>query len=262
MNNLLVLGCSYSHLEYHTNCEDSYTFHLKNELGFNNLINLSVCGAAPSTINRILIQYLDNPKFGIPDFVFIQWPYASRNEYFIDTNRNKCVLLYASTGKNVYSQISIKNINEEIEKNKPKSFLLKNSDWRSTHNEDEYNLLNAHMRLISNKSQQLINLYKEVGIAEKLLDNKIPYAYVESEIKTNTDKTTIVHGLLSQEHQYLNTYNYAKHLCHKKFFIPNVGIQTNSPTYANDNYDDGHPGPISHKRFADAIIPKLRELIQ
>jgi len=97
MDNLLILGCSYSDLIHHTiygNKEDSYTLHLRNELEFSRLINLAVPGACPTTINRILLQYLNNPVHGMPDFVFIQWPNANRNEYFIDERDEKEDLIY------------------------------------------------------------------------------------------------------------------------------------------------------------------------
>ena len=120
----------------------------------------------------------------------------------------------------------------------------------STTNGIDKSLINAHNKLYINKAQQLINLYKEVGIAEQYLGNlKIPYAYVESD------------ELLCKDHYDVSAFNYAQHLCHKQFFIPGVGIQRNSPTYANDDYKDKHPGAKSHKKFAEAIIPKLTEIL-
>jgi len=244
MNNfrLLVLGCSYSHLGHHTQYgsrDNSYTIQLKDQLGFDQLINLAIPGASPSTINRILLQYLDNPTYGRPDFVFIQWPNANRNEYFTDWVSNKENVSYIAEGGIVH-----------LDWSGDKQPDFSNSTWASTTNGIDKSLINAHNKLYSNTAQQLINLYKEVGIAEQYLGNlKIPYAYVESD------------ELLCKDHYNISAFNYAQHLCHKQFFIPNVGIQRNSPTYANDDYEDGHPGLISHKRFADTIIPKLKELI-
>jgi hypothetical protein len=262
--NLLVLGCSYSDLDHHVNHghrDNSYTIRIKNELGFNNLINLAVSGGSAMMVNRILFQYMANPKFGLPDFVFIQWPYANRNEYFIDDHNIKQAQMFSFTGTSedglIYSWVDYSGLDVFKCINDEKYFVVNNSNWCSTSYGVDGNLLNAHQRLSSNMSQRLINLYKEVYIAENYLDKlKIPYAYVESDYFEEGN------GLLSQEHHNLEAYSYAKLLCHKKFLIPKVGIQQHSPTYANDNYKDGHPGADSHKRFADAIIPKLRELIQ
>ena len=250
--NLLVLGCSYSELGHHREygkVENSYTIHLKNEFNFTNLINLAIPGASPSTVNRILLQYLDNPAYGMPDFVFIQWPNASRHEYYTDEHSSVEDTAYRTDDGLVY-------LDWHNESFGPQKASFANSTWTST-SYIKPNLQNAHKRLTSNKSQQLIQLCKEVGIAEQYLGNlKIPYAYVESDYWNEEDN-----GLLSTEHQTLEAYRYAQHLCHKQFFIPKVGIQRDSPTFANDNYKDGHPGAISHRQFADAIIPKLKELI-
>mgnify|MGYP006079253273 CR=1 FL=1 len=264
MSNLLVLGCSYSDLDHHVkhgHRDNSYTIRIKNELGFNNLINLAVAGGSAMMVNRMLFQYMANPRFGLPDFVFIQWPYAHRNEYFIDDHNIKQAQLFTFTGEangSIYSWTSDKGLDIKEFVDDEKYFVVNNSQWTSTNHSVDGKRLNAHLRLSADMSQQLINLYKEVHIAESYLDKlKIPYAYVESEIKVGYNN-----GLLSQEHHNLEAYSYAKLLCHKKFLIPNVGIQLDSPTYANDNYKDGHPGATSHKRFAEAIIPKLKELIQ
>jgi hypothetical protein len=242
MNNLLVLGCSYSHLGHHIQygtLDNSYTIQLKEQLGFNKLINLAIPGASPSTINRILLQYLDNPVHGRPDFIFIQWPNANRNEYFLDGVDPK---------ENVSYVIDNELVHLEWSEDSFPGFA--NSTWASTTNNVDKSLINAHSKLYINTAQQLINLYKEVGIAEQYLGNlKIPYAYVESD------------ELLCKDHYNISAFNYAQHLCHKQFFIPNNGIQRNSSTYANDDYKDGHPGANSHKKFAEAIIPKLKELI-
>jgi hypothetical protein len=242
MSNLLVLGCSYSHLGHHIQYGiryNSYTIQLKEQLGFNKLINLAIPGASPSTVNRILLQYLDNPVHGYPDFVFIQWPNANRNEYFTDVVSNKENVSYIADDGVIHL-----NWSEDKQPN------FSNSTWASTTNGIDKSLINAHNKLYINKAQQLINLYKEVGIAEQYLGNlKIPYAYVESD------------ELLCKDHYDVSAFNYAQHLCHKQFFIPGVGIQRNSPTYANDDYKDKHPGAKSHKRFAEAIIPKLTEIL-
>ena len=260
MANLLILGCSYSHIFHHkkySKKENSYTIHLMKELGFNKLINLAMPGACPSTVNRILLQYLNNPVFGKPDFVFIQWPNANRNEYFIDEDYDSEDLMYITTsikqGLIHFGWAEGKSRGHGNDK----PFTITNNTWTSTHNGNNQHLRSAHERIFANKSQQLVSLYKEVGIAENYLGNlKIPYAYVESDYWDGK-------GLLADDHYDLPAYKYAQHLCHKQFLIPGVGIQVNSPTYAgaNDNYPDGHPGPISHRNFADVLIPKLKELI-
>lgn len=261
MSNLLVLGCSYSHLGHHIQYgsrDNSYTIQLKEQLGFNQLINLAVPGGSPSTINRILLQYLDNPIHGRPDFVFIQWPNASRNEYFTDNNHPKENMNYVSEDNITHLEWS--GWDNEIHPD------FSNSTWVSTTwavNGIDKSLIKAHNRLYINKSQQLINLYKEVGITEQYLQNlKIPYAYVESDELLCLNQETVKN---IKEDEYL-TYNifpafkYAQHLCHKQFFIPNIGIQRNSSTYANDDYEDQHPGAQSHKNFADALVPKIKEI--
>jgi len=275
MNNLLILGCSYSHIFHHKKYgkkENSYTIHLMKELGVNNLINLAMPGASPSTVNRILLQYLDNPKYGVPDFVFIQWPNANRNEYFVDDKYNYEDLIYVTTS----IEQGLIHFGWAEGRDCPYDdgsypWKLSNNTWTSTHDGTEPNnprafsredggderYSSAHNTIFVNKSQQLVSLYKEVGIAENYLGNlKIPYAYVESDYWDGK-------GLLADDHYDLPAYKYAQHLCHKQFLIPGVGIQVNSPTYAgaNDNYPDGHPGPISHRNFADVLIPKLKELI-
>ena len=268
MSNLLVLGCSYSELDHHVKYghrDNSYTIQIKNELGFNNLINLAISGASPQMVNRLLFQYIANPRFGMPDFVFIQWPYATRSEYYTDTITSYTqAKLFARTGESNGSIYSCKSyIGEDINDfvDNKEYFVVDNSEWASTSESAPGGQLNAHYRLTMDISQQLINLSKEVFIAETLLDKlNIPYAYVESDTKIN--KYGTLPGLLSKEHENLKIYNYAKQLCHKKFLIPNCGIQLDSPTFAKDKYKDGHPGELSHKRFAEYITPKLKELIK
>jgi len=263
MKTLLILGCSYSHLGYHkqySKKENSYTIHLMKKLGANKLINLAMSGASPSTVNRILLQYLDNPVFGYPDFVFIQWPNASRNEYFIDEKYDHDDSEYITTSINQGLIHFETGPNEGLPE-----LTIGNNTWTSTQWDgtitmprgDDKRFRSAHETLFINESQRLINLYKEVGIAENYLGNlRIPYAYVESDYFDGQ-------GILSQDHYDMPAYNYAQHLCHKQYFIPGMGIQKNSPTYAgaNDDYADGHPGPQSHKNFADVLIPKLKEII-
>lgn len=262
MNNLLVLGCSYSHVGHHMKYakkENSYTIHIQKQLGFNNLINLAIPGASPSTINRILLQYLDNPIYGRPDFVFIQWPNANRNEYYLDERHLYEDVEYVTDnlkhGLIHFAWAGGKDMVEKYYNNS--NWKISNNTWTSTHDGENQKLKSSHERIFANTSQQLINLYKEVGIAENYLGNlKIPYAYIESDYWNGS-------GLLSQDHYDMPAYNYAQHLCHKQYFIPKMGIQKNSPTYAgaNDDYADGHPGPQSHRNFADALVPKLKEII-
>tara|TARA_B110001454_G_C12706236_1_gene428699 strand:- start:763 stop:1599 length:837 start_codon:yes stop_codon:yes gene_type:complete len=276
MSNLLIVGCSYSHLFHHKKYdkkENSYTIHLMKALGYDKLINLAMPGASPSTVNRILLQYLNNPVFGKPDFVFIQWPNANRNEYFIDEEYDCEDLMYITT--------SIKQglvhfgwaEGKKLVHYDGTPWTIANNTWTSTHDGSDPGVTNvvggrradggderyrnAHDRIFAESSQQLVSLYKEVGIAENYLGNlKIPYAYVESDYWDGK-------GLLANTHHHLPAYKYAQHLCHKKFLIPGVGIQRNSPTYAgeNDDYPDGHPGIVSHRNFADVLIPKLKEII-
>jgi hypothetical protein len=258
MSNLLVLGCSYSHLGHHkqySKKENSYTIHLMKKLGANKLINLAMPGASPSTVNRILLQYLDNPVFGNPDFVFIQWPNANRNEYFIDEKYDREDLEYITTSiKQGLVHFGwadgTKRFDGESE------LTIANNTWTSTHEGEDQRFKSAHEKIFINESQRLINLYKEVGIAENYLGNlKIPYAYVESDYWNGR-------GLLSNSHYDMPAYNYAQHLCHKQHLIPGMGIQRGSPTYAgaNDDYADGHPGIVSHRNFADELIPKIKEI--
>ena len=260
-NNLLVLGCSYSHIGHHKKYdkkENSYTIHLMKELGFTNLINLAMPGASPSTINRILLQYLNNPVFGKPDFVFIQWPNANRNEYFIDEEYDYEDLMYITTSiKQGLIHFGWAEGKKMGHYDNGRPWTIANNTWTSTKEGGDQRFTSAHNTIFVNKSQQLVNLYKEVGIAEQYLDNlKIPYAYVESDYWNGK-------GLLANSHHDMPVYKYAQHLCHKQFLIPGVGIQIRSPTYAgpNDEYPDGHPGRVSHRNFADALIPKLKELI-
>jgi hypothetical protein len=274
MSNLLIIGCSYSHLFHHKlydKKENSYTVHLMKELGFNKLINLSMPGASPSTVNRILLQYLNNPVFGKPDFVFIQWPNANRHEYFMD-NEYVCEdLMYLTT--------SIKQglihfgwaEGKERDDEDATPLIIANNTWTSTTRmrdgvdprvwdlepeknkpvDDRYR--DAHDRIFVEDSQQLVSLCKEVGIAENYLGNlRIPYAYVESDFWDGQ-------GILANTHYDKPAYNYAQYLCHKQHFIPGIGIQNGSPTYANDDYPDGHPGPQSHRNFADVLIPILKK---
>lgn len=267
MSNLLVLGCSYSELEHHVKYghrDNSYTIQIKNELGFNNLINLAISGASPQMVNRLLFQYIANPRFGMPDFVFIQWPYATRSEYYTDNNNDEQARLFTRTGESNGSIYSWKkriglDITDFVDNKE--YFVVYNSEWSSTSETISGSQQDAHYRLTTDISQQLINLSKEVFIAETLLDKlNIPYAYVESDMKIN--KYGTFPGLLSKEHENLKIYDYSKQLCHKKFLIPNCGIQLDSPTFAKDRYKDGHPGELSHKRFAEYITPKLKELIK
>ncbi len=53
-------------------------------LGFDELINLATGGLGPDGTFRLLINYLENPVVGKPDFIFIQYPSAYRCEAYID----------------------------------------------------------------------------------------------------------------------------------------------------------------------------------
>ncbi len=80
---LLTVGCSFSALYYHKDPAESYTLRLAKELNMK-LINLNCPGVSPRTIFRLLHQYLENPIHGVPDFVFVQLPFAFRQEYWVD----------------------------------------------------------------------------------------------------------------------------------------------------------------------------------
>lgn len=80
---LLTVGCSFSALYYHKDPAESYTVRLAKELNMK-LINLNCPGGSPSTIFRLLHQYLENPIHGVPDFVFVQLPISFRQEYWVD----------------------------------------------------------------------------------------------------------------------------------------------------------------------------------
>ncbi len=80
---LLALGCSFTSLIYHPDPRWSYTYKIAKEFGFK-LVNLGYPAGAPETINRILIQYLQNPVYGKPDFIFAQFPHADRFEVYLD----------------------------------------------------------------------------------------------------------------------------------------------------------------------------------
>jgi len=84
MKRLLTIGCSYSALYYHPDPRYSYTYLLKDMLGYNELINLGTGGLSPTGTFRLLVNYLQNPVVGIPDFIFIQYPSAERTEIFPD----------------------------------------------------------------------------------------------------------------------------------------------------------------------------------
>ena len=86
MKRLLTIGCSYTALYYHPDPRWSYTYQLKNLLGFDKLINLGTGGLSPAGTLRLLINYLQNPVAGIPDFIFIQYPSAERTEIFTDNS--------------------------------------------------------------------------------------------------------------------------------------------------------------------------------
>ena len=84
MKRILTIGCSYSALYYHPNPKYSYTYLLKEKLGFDELINLGTGGLSPDGCFRLLSNYLNNPVVGKPDFIFIQFPSADRCEVFPD----------------------------------------------------------------------------------------------------------------------------------------------------------------------------------
>ena len=83
MKNLLVLGCSYSAFYYHPDPRWSYTWLLKEALEAEHIINLSYGGNSPSGVSRTLDWYLRNPIKGLPDFIYIQLPQGTREEYYI-----------------------------------------------------------------------------------------------------------------------------------------------------------------------------------
>lgn len=84
MKSILTIGCSFSALYYHPNPKYSYTYLLKEKLGFDKLINLSTGGLSPNGTFRLLSNYLQNPVAGKPDFIFIQYPSAYRCEVYPD----------------------------------------------------------------------------------------------------------------------------------------------------------------------------------
>lgn len=84
MKRLLTVGCSFSALYYHPNPHWSYTYLLKEHLGFDKLINLATGGLGPDGTFRLLVNYLNNPVVGKPDFIFIQYPSAYRCEVHLD----------------------------------------------------------------------------------------------------------------------------------------------------------------------------------
>jgi len=84
MKRLLTIGCSYSALYYHPNPKWSYTYLLKEKLGFDKLINLATGGLSPDGTFRLLSNYLQNPVVGKPDFIFIQYPSAYRCEVYLE----------------------------------------------------------------------------------------------------------------------------------------------------------------------------------
>lgn len=89
MKRILTIGCSYSALYYHPNPKYSYTYLLKEKLGFDELINLGTGGLSPDGCFRLLSNYLNNPVVGKPDFIFIQFPSADRCEVFPDESMVK-----------------------------------------------------------------------------------------------------------------------------------------------------------------------------
>ena len=84
---MLVLGCSLSAFWYHPDPRYSYAYQIAKKFN-HKLINFGYSGAAPETINRLLLQYLDNPIYGKPDFIFAQFPVALRQEVFVQDDFN------------------------------------------------------------------------------------------------------------------------------------------------------------------------------
>ena len=130
MKNILFLGCSFSALYYHPDPRWSYTYKVMKDLGFDRMINLSVAGASPSTLNRILLSYINNPVYGWPDFVFAQFPYAYRNEYYLDHNEEPhmkdIIAWYEDFDKSCWHQDENVNLKDRIEEQL--SRLLPNGD--------------------------------------------------------------------------------------------------------------------------------------
>lgn len=288
MKRLVVAGCSFSALYYHTNPMDSYSLRLAKSLGYS-LVNLSLPGASVNTVSRLLHQYLDHNE---ADFVFVQLPNSNRSEYFVDSDsandytdklnldQSKWIKPgeYASnyyrsgrfgtggTDPDCDWHLVDTVLERALTLDKPgeASTAYVNNSYLSI-DIKAGNLRRAHEFPYSQDSHSLVNLHSQTALIEQLLESKhIPYAYVESNCEYehgDVKRTHMVDTIIMNNDQLSRAHKYSSLLCSKKHFIPYEGINNGSKTWANDDYKCGHPGAKSHRRFCDRILPIIQDKI-
>jgi hypothetical protein len=291
MKTVLFLGCSFSALYYHPDPRWSYTYQVFKELGFDKMINLSTGGGSPDSVNRILLDYLHNPVYGWPDFIFCQFPFAWRHEYYIDKedhghDQTDIIAHYQDFEKSCWNPNENVNLEDQTFDHLPwaqlKDEIATVPRTRMSYRKEKLsefydnitdhsciNVTNlqigresaetwkkhseAHLRLYATWTQQSYNLHKEAGIFETICQRQnINNAYIE------TDNSMLIPEICKKNNP--KAYDYFKLLCNKKRFIPGITMNNQSP-YCVDEYKDGHPGRESHSKFAKDLIPVLQGMV-
>lgn len=289
MKNILFLGCSFSALYYHPDPRWSYTYKVMKDLGFDRMINLSVAGASPSTLNRILLSYINNPVYGWPDFVFAQFPYAYRNEYYLDHNEEPhmkdIVAWYEDFDKSCWHQDENVNLKDRTFDHLPWDQLKQEITCvartrmreRLDVLQEQYRITDHstiavtnlqvgrasaktfeqhhknHLMLFAPWTQQSYNLHVEVGRFESICYKQgFKYAYIESDQRPSCLKNETV------REKNPDAWDYFQLLCSKEHFIPDISVSNDSDDCV-DVYKDGHPGQISHSTVATRLAPLIKE---